>query len=804
MIDHIIGKPSPSYKRSQVFLVMLFWVWRIVSGDRRGPRILWLRSLNRALCTFSRFTPWQIVASTLTVLYALRNADNIIGLGCASAHSAQYSRAYYRATWIVTGLDAGFATAMTVKPKWLRDICSVIFSIYYIIYANEADEKLRKFRAVCTVEMLRVTWEKTSNPYVSAPPRVRHVRQLLLPRPPSSSYKRPIAAWLFFAKPERELAGQTDLILDIPGGGFISMSPANHEERLRRWAISTGKPVLSIDYSKAPEYPFPFALDECFDAYRVIAESYGRLIGMSGKRLNIIMTGDSAGANLCVTTIFKILESPTPILHPVAVVLAYACLDFNFTSWMTPANMRVLRSEHPLSVVKDVSDRRLRKKKSWAQSLSLPQALPFGTRSALTTPTEKSMPKMVARAKTVAVMGKGSPAAEDEEGNAADEEPEDDADDISPEGPENRPISAYVMYDAEMLDKQQAELAEERHKSDSARKATTKSPIGTRLAMTSRTGYFQDRIIAPSMMRAMAILYVGPKHNPDFGTDYYLSPILASNALLARFPRLLMTCGEKDPFVDDTVIFAGRIREAKRARKQELLRGKAGAALRMSVPASAADERLMHESEEDWVQMEIMEGWSHGYLQMTSLLPEARTTIEHIANWIDGTFAAANAAPPVQSPHQQRRRPSHTLHHRATPDLGASGGGLGVTSSETETERDEVLTFVPKKRRSPPPSFNSNARRASSSGVSPPTLSVTKSSASPSSDETLGPFTPPSGEGASTKASGQSPGAGAQPGGVRAGTPTTKAGLLSEAVLLRRRMDDVVLGLGEVDSHTAA
>lgn len=73
---------------------------------------------------------------------------------------------------------------MTIKTKWLRDICSVLFSVYYIIYANEADEKvcfrcsdssavccsrsgqLRKFRAVCTVEMLRVTWEKTSNPYV--------------------------------------------------------------------------------------------------------------------------------------------------------------------------------------------------------------------------------------------------------------------------------------------------------------------------------------------------------------------------------------------------------------------------------------------------------------------------------------------------------------------------------------------------------------------------------------------------------------------------------------------------------------
>jgi hypothetical protein len=55
---------------------------------------------------------------------------------------SQYSPSYYRAIWIAIGLDAGFATAMTVRPKWLRDICSVLFSIYYIIYATEAQEKV--------------------------------------------------------------------------------------------------------------------------------------------------------------------------------------------------------------------------------------------------------------------------------------------------------------------------------------------------------------------------------------------------------------------------------------------------------------------------------------------------------------------------------------------------------------------------------------------------------------------------------------------------------------------------------------
>jgi hypothetical protein len=36
-------------------------------------------------------------------------------------------------------------------------------------------------------------------------------------------------------------------------------------------------------------------------------------------------------------------------------------------------------------------------------------------------------------------------------------------------------------------------------------KGTRAAGLGTRLTMTSRTGFFNDRIISPSMMRAMAI-----------------------------------------------------------------------------------------------------------------------------------------------------------------------------------------------------------------------------------------------------------------------------------------------------------
>lgn len=182
------------------------------------------------------------------------------------------------------------------------------------------------------------------------------------------------------------------------------------------------------------------------------------------------------------------------------------------------------------------------------------------------------------------------------------------------------------------------------------------SKLGTRVTMASRTGYFTDRIISPTMvsyslfripfplsdtiqMRSMALLYIGPHHDPDFATDYRISPVLAPAHLLAQFPPLLMQCGEKDPFVDDTVVFAGRVREAKRARKVELdlaLSGKSarfGESLRISGADAPTDirkitmkrerDRLAQETEDDWAQIVIFSEWSHGYLQMPLIMPEA-------------------------------------------------------------------------------------------------------------------------------------------------------------------------------------
>lgn len=47
----------------------------------------------------------------------------------------------------------------------------------------------------------------------------------------------------------------------------MAQTSKSHEPYLKNWAQELGVPIISIDYSLAPEAPFPRALEECFFAY---------------------------------------------------------------------------------------------------------------------------------------------------------------------------------------------------------------------------------------------------------------------------------------------------------------------------------------------------------------------------------------------------------------------------------------------------------------------------------------------------------------------------------------------------------
>ncbi len=277
---------------------------------------------------------------------------------------------------------------------------------------------------------------------------------------------------------------------------------------------------------------------------------------MSGNKFSAILTGDSAyvvgmsnyslvrvnafclfcrGGTLTVNVVTKILELKNGITKirgveslplPTGVVLVYPALDFNFVSWLSADHLRVLRTEQssnniprirefaqrkdhlhhvsPLSMVPDRKPRkRVKRRSSWKDTI----------RGFTSTGEESilgSRPKIV-RSNT-----------HTEDGSLADAESGDESFEGYRE--EDKPIEARVKYKYDYsetngsilrthsaLERQQEEMALALKKADMKAnqafngKGTKTGPIGTRLTMSSRAGYFQDRIVSPSMVGVHAV-----------------------------------------------------------------------------------------------------------------------------------------------------------------------------------------------------------------------------------------------------------------------------------------------------------
>ncbi len=521
---------------------------------------------------------------------------------------------------------------MKIRRKWIRDIASVVFTAHYLIAAEQADEKVRKVRGMLTVDHLRVSWNKSTTPYLGLltrllrPKLTRYPpRAIRIPRPAQSSYTDPVNAWLYFDGPLSTLKKHTKVILDIPGGGYVAMNPRHHDDKLLAWAGRTGLPVLSLDYKKAPEHPYPYALNECYDVYHSLMFTNGRCIGLGGHSApRVILTGDSAGGNYATGIVLMILQSAglepqrlsghESLPVPEGLILIYPSLDMNIGNWMNDDQMALIQDHRTRKTNKNI----LRRKSEDYYKL------------APDTP-----------------------------------HPSDDEDD--------EPKTTFEGSESAKSSPSKTSVAQNKASLVSSKPKTMK----TRLAMSSMISYTNDRVLSPEMMRAMIILYVGPHSRPDFSTDYLLSPLLAPEALLANFPKTFFLTGERDPLVDDTVIFAGRLRQAKNnafVQKKELglLRSK-----------DEFDER-------DHVEVCLLPGISHGFLQFVAIFPEAWKHLYRCTRWMDETFEAME---PIQSPDfagasfdslKQTPDEVHPRHHRRRPteSSGDEDNPLMMSSSK--------------------------------------------------------------------------------------------------------------------------
>lgn len=85
------------------------------------------------------------------------------------------------------------------------------------------------------------------------------------------------------------------VILYLHGGGFVAGSAMSHRSLTGELARHAKARVLAVDYSLAPEKPFPVGLNDCLSAYQAISSDSA--IGQ------FAIAGDSAGGGLALSVL---------------------------------------------------------------------------------------------------------------------------------------------------------------------------------------------------------------------------------------------------------------------------------------------------------------------------------------------------------------------------------------------------------------------------------------------------------------------------------------------------------------------
>ncbi|GID26286.1 alpha/beta hydrolase [Paractinoplanes brasiliensis] len=110
-------------------------------------------------------------------------------------------------------------------------------------------------------------------------------------------------------------------ILYFHGGAWILGAPETALPLTGALVARTGMRAMSVDYRRAPENPYPAAVDDGVNAYHELLQSQDPA--------RIALVGDSAGGSLAVTTALRAQESGLPA--PAAVVAFSGAFDLTLS-----------------------------------------------------------------------------------------------------------------------------------------------------------------------------------------------------------------------------------------------------------------------------------------------------------------------------------------------------------------------------------------------------------------------------------------------------------------------------------------
>lgn len=135
-------------------------------------------------------------------------------------------------------------------------------------------------------------------------------------------------------------AGESQaIIVYFHGGGWVLGDIDLQYDYLgRRLVNMTQSTVVLVNYRKAPEFPFPTAIEDSFAALRWVAEQAGEL---APQGVPLIVAGDSAGGAIAAVMTQWARDKGPKIDYQVLVYPVTDC-DFNRASYLAPENQLML------------------------------------------------------------------------------------------------------------------------------------------------------------------------------------------------------------------------------------------------------------------------------------------------------------------------------------------------------------------------------------------------------------------------------------------------------------------------------
>ncbi|RAS33158.1 alpha/beta hydrolase [Paraburkholderia bryophila] len=123
-----------------------------------------------------------------------------------------------------------------------------------------------------------------------------------------------------WVSPKNAEPGQ--VLLFLHGGGFALGSSTSHRKMVGHLAKAVGVCAFIADFRLAPEYPFPAQIDDSDAAFEgLVADGY--------RPENVIPVGDSAGGNLAISLVLRLIERKAVLPRQVVVMSPWLNMENN-------------------------------------------------------------------------------------------------------------------------------------------------------------------------------------------------------------------------------------------------------------------------------------------------------------------------------------------------------------------------------------------------------------------------------------------------------------------------------------------